>query len=76
MGHISVAHIDNCYLQSQTYEQCMGNVIDSIILLDSLGWVAHPIKSIFIPRLHNNIEQKADRYIQCSCNTKIDKYNL
>ena len=49
MGHISAAHIDDCYLQSQTYEQCVGNVIDTILLLDSLGWVVHPLKSIFIP---------------------------
>ncbi len=49
MGHISVAHIDDCYLQSQTYEQCVGNVIDTILLLDSLGWVVHPLKSILIP---------------------------
>ena len=48
-GHISVAHIDDCYLQSQTYEQCVGNVIDTIVLLDSLGWVIHPRKSILIP---------------------------
>ena len=49
MGHISAAHIDDCYLLSQTNEQCVGNVIDTIILLDSLGWVLHPLKSIFIP---------------------------
>ena len=49
MGHISVAHIDDCYLQSQTYEQCVGNVIDTTLLLDSLGWVVHPLKSILIP---------------------------
>ena len=48
-GHISVAHIDDCYLQSQTYEQCVGNVIDTVVLLDSLGWVIHPRKSILIP---------------------------
>ena len=48
-GHISVAHIDDCYLQSQTYEQCVGNVVDTVVLLDSLGWVIHPRKSILIP---------------------------
>ena len=48
-GHISVAHIDDCYLQSQTYEQCVGNVIDTIVLLDSLGWVILLRKSILIP---------------------------
>ena len=49
MGHISVAHIDDCYLQGQTYEKCVFNVIDTFILLDSLGFVIHPIKSILKP---------------------------
>ena len=44
MGHISVAHIDG-----QTYEKCVFNVIDTFILLDSLGFVIHPIKSILHP---------------------------
>ena len=46
VGHVSVAHIDDCYLQGQTYEKCVFNVIDTFILLDSLGFVIHPIKSI------------------------------
>ena len=38
MGHISTIHIDDCYLQGKSYKQCIENVIDSIILLDSLGF--------------------------------------
>ena len=49
MGHISTAHIDDCYLQGKTYSQCLGNVIDSIILFDSLGFVVHPTKSTLVP---------------------------
>ncbi len=49
MGHISVAHIDDCYLQGQTYEQCVANVIDTLLLLDSLGLVIHPEKSVLMP---------------------------
>ena len=49
MGHISVAHIDDCYLQGQTFEKCVFNVIDTFMLLDSLGFVIHPIKSILQP---------------------------
>ena len=49
MGHISVAHVDDCYLLGQTYEKCVCNVIDTFILLDSLGFVIHPIKSILNP---------------------------
>ena len=32
MGHISVAHIDNYYLQGQTYDKCVVNVIDTFPL--------------------------------------------
>ncbi len=49
MGHISVAHIDDCYLQGQTYEQCVANVIDTLLLLDSLGLVIHPERSVLMP---------------------------
>ena len=38
-GHISSAYIDDMYLQGQTYEECVHNVIDS----------AHPEKSVFNP---------------------------
>ena len=34
-GHISTAHFDDLYLQSQTYDECVLNVIDTIILLDN-----------------------------------------
>ena len=49
MGHISVAHIDDCYMQGQTYKKCVCNVIDTFILLDILGFVIHPIQSILKP---------------------------
>ncbi|CAB4004433.1 Hypothetical predicted protein, partial [Paramuricea clavata] len=49
MGHISVAHIDDCYLQGQTYDKCVVNVLDTFMLLDNLGFVIHPIKSILKP---------------------------
>ena len=49
MGHISTVHIDDCYLQGKTYNQCIANVIDSIILFDCLGFVVHPSKSILVP---------------------------
>ena len=50
MGHISTVHIDDCYLQGKTYKQCIENVIDSVILFDSLGFVVHPTKSILVPK--------------------------
>ena len=48
-GHIPVAHLDDLYLQGQTYEKCVLNVIDTTVLLDKLGLVVHPEKSTFIP---------------------------
>ena len=43
-GHISVAHLDDLYLQGQTYEHCVTNVIDTIVVFDKLGLVVHPEK--------------------------------
>ena len=48
-GHIAVAHLDDFYLQGQTCEKCVLNVIDTTVLLDKLGLVVHPEKSTFIP---------------------------
>ena len=48
-GHIAVAHLDDLYLQGQTYEKCVQNVIDTTLLFDKLGLVVHPEKSIFKP---------------------------
>ena len=48
-GHRAVAYLDDLYLQGQTYEKCVLNVIDTTVLLDKLGLVVHPEKSTFIP---------------------------
>ena len=48
-GHISIAHLDDLYLQGRTYDDCVKNVIDTTVLLDKLGLVVHPEKSSFIP---------------------------
>ena len=41
-GHVSSAYLDDMYLQGKTYQECAGNVIDSVQVVDSLGFVAHP----------------------------------
>ncbi|CAB4012512.1 Hypothetical predicted protein [Paramuricea clavata] len=33
----------------QTYDDCAANVIDTTQLIDNLGFIAHPDKSVFIP---------------------------
>ena len=48
-GHISVAHLNDLYLQGQTYEDCIRNVIDTTLLLETLGFIVHPIKSVLVP---------------------------
>ena len=49
LGHISVSHIDDSYLQGDDYEDCATNVLDTTRLLDDLGFIIHPDKSSFIP---------------------------
>ena len=48
-GHVSSSYLDDMYLQGKTYRECVDNVIDSVQVVDSLGFVAHPDKSTFIP---------------------------
>ena len=48
-GLIAVAHLDDLYLQGQTYEKCVLNVIETTVLLDKLGLVVHPEKSTSHP---------------------------
>ena len=48
-GHISSGYIDDLYLQGKTYHDCVHNVIDTVIQIDTLGLVTHPEKSAFIP---------------------------
>ena len=44
-GHISVAHLDDLYLQGQSYERCVHNVIDTTVLFHQLGLVVRPEES-------------------------------
>ena len=49
-GHFSVSYIDDSYLQGDDYDDCLSNIIDTIKLLDKLGFVIHPSKSVFEPK--------------------------
>ena len=44
-----MAYIDDSYLQADTYELCVQNVIDTLSLFHQLGFVVHPDKSVLIP---------------------------
>ena len=48
-GHIVIGYLDDLCLQGKTYEECLTNVIDTIKLLEELGFVVHSLKSILIP---------------------------
>ena len=49
LGHISSPYIDDSYLQGDDYVNCLENVIDTVRLLVTLGFVIHPDKSVLIP---------------------------
>ena len=48
-GHISSPYIDDSILLGDSYNECASNVIDTVTLLDTLGFVPHPNQSVFIP---------------------------
>ena len=49
LGHIPVVYIDDTWLKSEDYNSCVNNIAETITLLDRLGFVIHPEKSILIP---------------------------
>lgn len=49
MEHLSVGYIDDSYLQADTYELCVQNIIDFVTLLNNLGFTIHPVKSVLTP---------------------------
>ena len=53
-GHNSVVYVDDSYLQGDTYQACLANILDTIKLLTELGFVIHPDKSVLILSQTNN----------------------
>ena len=49
-GHLSVSYIDDSYLQGDSYDDCLANIIDTMKLFDKLGFVIHLSKSVIEPR--------------------------
>ena len=52
----TVTHLDDLYLQGQTYEKCVLNVIDTTVMLDTLGCASkevhfHTHTSAYYPRV-------------------------
>ena len=48
-GHESVIYVDDSLLQGETFQECLDNIMATLECLESLGFVIHPDKSIFIP---------------------------
>ena len=49
LGHLSLGYIDDSYLQGDTFDECMNNIKDTVILFKQLGFHLHPSKSFIIP---------------------------
>ena len=48
-GHVISSYTDDLFLLAKTYDLCVFNVVDTFALFDSLGFIIHPDKSVFIP---------------------------
>ena len=48
-GHISVVYIGDSWLTADNFNLCTKNVIHTIWLLDKVGFVIHPEKSVLLP---------------------------
>ena len=49
-GHIIAIYIDDLINVGLTFDECVENVITSVKLLNSLGFIIHPDKSVFLPK--------------------------
>ena len=49
MGHICMGHRDDSFLLGYEYTACKRNVQDTVDAFQKLGFVIHPVKSVFIP---------------------------
>ena len=49
LGCESSVYTDDSLLLAQKFQECFGNVLATMSLLQALGFVIHPTKSIFVP---------------------------
>ena len=66
-GYIVAIHIDDFINVGLIYQECVSNIMASIQLLDSLGFIIHPDKPSFMPKqnitfLAFNIFQEIRKY--------------
>lgn len=48
-GYLSVSYIDDCYLQGNTFQECVANIEATVKLFDKLGFMIHQGKSVLQP---------------------------
>ena len=48
-GHESVIYVDDSLLQGDTFQECLDNIMATLGMLQSLGFVIHPEKSVLYP---------------------------
>ncbi|KAK3106325.1 hypothetical protein FSP39_017740 [Pinctada imbricata] len=48
-GFNSVIYIDDTCLHGRTYEECNNNILNTVTMLDNLGFTVHPEKSVLKP---------------------------
>ena len=48
-GHESVQYIDDGFLKGFTYKECQQNLMDTVQLLQDMGFIIHPEKSVLTP---------------------------
>ena len=49
LGYESSVYVDDSLLLAKTFQECFDNILATISLLQALGFVIHPRKSIFVP---------------------------
>ena len=47
--HESASYIYDAYLNGPSYDQCQTNIINSVCLFETLGFIIHPEKSVLTP---------------------------
>ena len=48
-GHLLVPYLDDSYLQGESELECWENVRETVTLFQKLGFIIHPVKSVFHP---------------------------
>ena len=44
-----MTYIDDSLLKSDTFSECQDNILDTVKLVDDLGFTIHPEKSVLFP---------------------------